>query len=301
MPDRQRRRTNLNISDRQEGGGMLRQDSKRGGNSTPLVSIVTVTYNAVQHLPDTIKSIRGQDYLNIEWIVIDGGSTDGTVDLLRANEDVADYWLSEPDAGMYDALAKGFSRAQGDILCWLNAGDIFLPGALTVVAEVFHAHPETNWISGMRFWHLSGSRIIGSFVPYAYSSDLIGCGAYGKMLPHIQQESTFFRRSMLEGVSMARLREFKLAGDLYLWHCFSKHDRLTLVIAGLGSFCIHEGQLSEDKAAYSREAEKFLDRITVALRIKMLAHLFLNYVPLRYKRAIAGDAMVKWVKGRGWI
>jgi len=266
----------------------------------PLISIVTVTFNAVQHLPDTLKTIRTQDYPNVEWIVIDGGSTDGTSDFLRANEDVIDYWLSEPDRGMYDALAKGFEKASGEILCWLNAGDILLNGALSTVAEVFQNHPEANWLTGIHFWHLPGGRIIGCHIPPAYSSDLIGCGAYGKSLPYIQQESTFFKRSMLNGVNMDRFREFKLAGDLYLWSCFAKHDRLTLVCAGLGSFCIQEGQLSEDKQAYWKEADTFLERTTFAARIKILLRKPLKYAPIRVKKMAAGDDMLTWVKGKGW-
>ena len=293
------------MSNRQEGGARLHQDSKRGGPSTPftgmpLISIVTVTFNAVQHLPDTLKTIRTQDYPNVEWIVIDGGSTDGTTDFLRANEDVIDYWLSEPDRGMYDALAKGFEKASGEILCWLNAGDILLNGALSTVAEVFQNHPEANWLTGIHFWHLPGGRIIGCHIPPAYSSDLIGCGAYGKSLPYIQQESTFFKRSMLNGVNMDRFREFKLAGDLYLWSCFAKHDRLTLVCAGLGSFCIQEGQLSEDKQAYWKEADTFLERTTFAARIKILLRKPLKYAPIRVKKMAAGDDMLTWVKGKGW-
>lgn len=287
------------MSDRQEGGARLRKGSKRGGRNMPLISIVTVTFNAFQYLPDTLKTIRAQDYPNVEWIVIDGGSKDGTIDFLRANEDV-DYWLSEPDRGMYDALAKGFERANGEILCWLNAGDMFLFGALSTVGEVFQDHPEVNWITGINFWHVSGCKIIGCFIPPVYSSDLIGCGAYGKSLPYIQQESTFFRRSMLNGVSMERFREFKLAGDLYLWSCFSKHDHLTLVCAGLGSFCIQNGQLSEDKESYWREADTFLDRITFAKRIKILLQMSLKIVPGRFKKMVEGDAMLTWVKGKGW-
>lgn len=288
------------MSDRQEGGARLGQGSKRAGSAVPRISIVTVTYNAVHHLPDTLKTIRAQDYPNVEWIVIDGGSTDGTTDYLRANEDVIDYWLSEPDRGMYDALAKGFKQASGEIVCWLNAGDIFLNGALSTVAEVFQTHPETNWITGMHFWHLPGCRIIGSFIPPAYDSNLIGCGAYGKWLPYIEQEATFFRRSMLGGVNIEKFRQFKLAGDLYLWSCFAKRDQLTLVCAGLGSFCIHEGQLSSDKQAYWKEAETFLARITFAARIKILLRMPFKYAPIRVKKMLAGNAMLTWVKGKGW-
>ncbi|MGA7749555.1 MAG: glycosyltransferase family 2 protein [Gallionella sp.] len=288
------------MSDRQEGGARLHQGSKRADSGMPFISIITVAFNAAQHLPDTLKSIRAQDYPGVEWIVIDGRSTDGTADFLRANEDVIDYWLSEPDRGMYDALAKGFERANGEIVCWLNAGDMFLSGALATVAEVFQTHPETNWLTGIHFWHLPGRRIIGCYIPPAYSSDLIGCGAYGKSLPYIQQESTFFRRSMLNGVNMERFGAFKLAGDLYLWSCFARHDKLTLVCAGLGSFCIQEGQLSEDKKSYWKEADTFLDRITIALWIRILLRMPLKYAPIRVKKWVAGDAMLTWVKGKGW-
>ena len=288
-----------------EGGTRLQRGPKRSEPGLPLISIVTVTFNAVELFPDTLKTIRAQDYPNVEWIVIDGGSTDGTIDILRANQDVIDYWLSEPDRGMYDALAKGFERANGEILCWLNAGDMFLNGALSIVADVFQSHPEKNWITGMQFKHLPGCKIIGCYIPLGYCSDLIGCGAYGRpfcgrSLPFIEQESTFFRRSMLDGVNMERFREFKLAGDLYLWFCFAKHDKLTVVIAGLGSFCIHAGQLSEDIESYWKEADTFLDRITFALRIKMLVRLLLGYAPISYKIRMAGNAMLTWVKGKGW-
>ena len=286
--------------DRQEGGARLRLGSKHDGSGMPLISIVTVTFNAIQHLPDTLKTIRAQDYPNVEWIVIDGGSKDGTTDFLRANEDVIDYWVSEPDRGMYDALVKGFERANGEILCWLNAGDMFLLGALSTVVEVFQTHPKKNWITGIHFWHLPGCKIIGCYIPPAYNSDLIGCGAYGKSLPYIQQESTFFRRSMLNGINMERFREFKLAGDLYLWSRFAKQDRLTLVCAGLGSFCIQEGQLSEDKDAYWKEADTFLDRITFISMVKILLRMPLKNAPIRVKKWAASNTMLTWVKDRGW-
>lgn len=293
------------MSERQEGGARLHQGSQRGGpgsavGGAPLISIITVTLNSVQLLPDTLKSICSQEYPNLEWIVIDGGSTDGTVDILRTNEDVIDYWVSEPDRGMYDALAKGFERAGGEIICWLNAGDLLLDGALAIVAEVFQIHPETNWLTGIHFWHLPGRKIIGCHIPPAYSSDLIVCGAYGRSLPYIQQESTFFRRSLLEGVDIEKFRSLKLAGDLYLWSSFARRDRLLLVCAGLGSFCIHDGQLSEAKLAYWQEASTFLERISFSSWLKIILRMPLKNAPIRVKKWAAGDAILTWEKGKGW-
>jgi GT2 family glycosyltransferase len=88
------------MRDRREGGARLHRGSKRSEPGMPLISIITATFNASKFIPDTIRSIRAQSYPNIEWIIIDGGSTDTTVDLLRANEDLIDYWLSEPDCGI---------------------------------------------------------------------------------------------------------------------------------------------------------------------------------------------------------
>jgi glycosyltransferase involved in cell wall biosynthesis len=89
----------------------------------PLITIITSTYNAAGHLPSLIKSIRQQTYGNIEWIVVDGASTDGTLDILQQNEDVIDHWVSEPDKGIYDAWNKGVRLAHGEWICFLGADD----------------------------------------------------------------------------------------------------------------------------------------------------------------------------------
>lgn len=265
-----------------------------------LISVITVSYNAVKHLPDTINSIRTQDYSNIEWVVIDGGSLDGTLELLKENEDIISCLVSEPDNGMYDALAKGFEQANGDVICWLNAGDIFLAGAISVVSEVFEQNPMINWITGMQFWHLPGSRIINCFMPIMFSSDLVECGSYGKKLPFIQQESTFFRRPLLSSVNIEKFRSFKLAGDLFLWTCFAKENQLKVIGAGLGSFCIHDGQLSEDQKSYWLEAKTFLKPMTLGSYAKTIFQLPLQYLPRRLKKIIAGKNMLLWKKGVGW-
>lgn len=279
---------------------MLEGSTERGSRGDPAITVVTCTYNAAQYLPDTIRSICAQDFPNVEWIVIDGGSTDGTLDIIKKYENIIDFWVSESDRGMYDAISKGFEKANGKILCWLNAGDIFMPGALSLVAELFDKYPSVNWMTGMQFTHLPGGKIVSCFVPAMYSQDLIRCGAYGERLPVIQQESTFFRKTILSSVDMARFGNFKLAGDLYLWSCFAKQERLTVVCAALGSFCIHEGQLSENHALYRQEASTFLEPLTLTAWIKTKLQLPLQYLPRRLKKAVAGRNMLVWEKGRGW-
>jgi glycosyltransferase involved in cell wall biosynthesis len=105
----------------------------------PLISIITATFNAVDHLPRTIKAVRELTYQNIEWIIVDGNSSDATVDLFRQNEDIIDYWVSEPDGGIYDAWNKGVSIAKGEWISFLGAGDTYKPGSINAYIKAIQA------------------------------------------------------------------------------------------------------------------------------------------------------------------
>jgi glycosyltransferase involved in cell wall biosynthesis len=109
----------------------------------PLISVITSTYRAAEHLPRIIESIRAQTFDSFEWIVIDGASTDGTVDILRQSQDVVDYWLSEPDTGIYDAWNKGIRHARGMWVLFLGADDYFwAPDVLSRAAQALRAVPS---------------------------------------------------------------------------------------------------------------------------------------------------------------
>jgi glycosyltransferase involved in cell wall biosynthesis len=113
----------------------------------PLVSVVTVVYNGEDYLEDCIESVVGQTYDAVEYIVVDGGSTDASVDIIKCYEDSIDQWISEPDKGVYDAMNKGIKRASGDIIGLVNADDYYNQDTAKIVAKVYAEKPQ-NIISG---------------------------------------------------------------------------------------------------------------------------------------------------------
>jgi len=114
----------------------------------PLVSIITPSYNQVRYLEDTIQSVIQQDYPNVEYIVIDGGSSDGSLEVIEKYQDNLAWWVSEPDQGQADAINKGFRKAKGDIIAWLNSDDLYLPGAISSAVELFQNNPDSGVIYG---------------------------------------------------------------------------------------------------------------------------------------------------------
>lgn len=234
------------------------------------ISIVTACYNAVDTIEQTILSVLSQDYPSIEYILVDGGSIDGTVDIIRKYESKLTYWVSEPDKGMYDALAKGFEHVSGDVCAYINADDFYQPHAFATVCEIFQ-DSKYQWITGISATYNIFGQIVGTKLPFRYRSSFIQKGLYnGNPLPFIQQESTFWRTELMQHVDMGQFRALQLAGDYYLWKCFSLYAELDIVNCIFSGFRRRKGQLSEAIDDYRKELETFcpaqpnlLDRITV--------------------------------------
>ncbi len=146
---------NINTSPARSGDAVPQMQSAQIIASTrtvaaqewPLVSIVTPSYNHGLYIEATIQSVLQQDYPNLEYIVIDGGSQDDTVEILKRYGDRL-CWISEPDHGQADAINKGFRMARGEILAWLNSDDTYLPGAVRQAVEYFQKHPDTSMVYG---------------------------------------------------------------------------------------------------------------------------------------------------------
>lgn len=184
-----------------------------------MISVVTPSYNQATFIEATIESIHGGGYPAIEHIVIDGGSTDGSVDIIRRHADKLAYWVSEPDGGQTEALMKGFERATGDIQCWLNSDDLFEPWTLHEVASEFERHPETAWMYGDATWIDADGVVIKPQREHGFSRFI---WMYGHN--YIPQPSTFWRSELYRAVGGLDPR-FDLAMDADLWIRFADVTR----------------------------------------------------------------------------
>lgn len=224
----------------------------------PKISLVTPSFRHARFLATTIESVLSQNYPNLEYVIVDGGSDDGTLDIIRRHEPHLHWWCSEPDGGHYDAVNKGFQHTTGEIMAWINSDDILLPWTLHAVGSIFAALPEVAWISSLEqtridyHGHCVGSGRIAGFSREAF---LDGCyishpGRRHWFLGCIQQESTFWRRSLWEAAGGSLRSAFSLAGDFDLWARFYRHAELFGVAAPLAGFRLCEHQRSSAADAY---------------------------------------------------
>ncbi len=219
------------------------------------ISVVTPNYNQVDFLESTLRSVLEQDYPNLEYIVIDGGSTDGSADLIRSYQDQLSYWVSEPDKGMYHAINKGFAKATGDIMCWINSDDVLWPGALRYVNELFASRPELNWLQGYPSVIDEQGALLYQRPPvatraYFYKMRFLGTFEF------IQQESTFWRRSLWEQAGAHLDMSYSLAADFELWMRFFNHQTLYCSRQQLAAFRKRDGQQSADQSTYLQQAQR---------------------------------------------
>jgi len=180
-------------------------------SSAPLVTIVTPSFNQRPYLEAAMRSVLDQDYPHIEYILVDGGSTDGSVDLLRSYSGRLSSWSSEPDSGQTEAINRGFERARGEILAWLNSDDVYVPGAVRQAVDYLTAHPEVGMVYGdADYIDASGERL-GRF-PSAPTDYLRLRRGY----VHIPQQAAFFRARLWRMVGPLD-ESFHFAMDYDLW------------------------------------------------------------------------------------
>jgi glycosyltransferase involved in cell wall biosynthesis len=202
--------------------------------SRPLVSIVTPSFNQAQYLEQTIISVLGQDYPQLEYLIVDGGSTDGSLEIIQRYAPRLAWWVSEADQGQTDALNKGFSRARGDILAWLNSDDTYQPGAISQAVDYLQSHPEAGMVYGDANLIGTNGEIIGKFPARQTDYRRLRRGYV-----HIPQQASFFRASLWKQVGPLD-PTFYFAMDYDLWVRLARTSELHYCPAMWANFRLHE-------------------------------------------------------------
>jgi hypothetical protein len=197
----------------------------------PTFALVTPSYNQGGSIGGTLDSVIDQRYPAVEYVVIDGGSTDGAVAEIRERADRLTYWCSEPDDGMYQAINKGFAHTTGELMGWINADDQHMPWTLQTVADVFAALPEVEWLTSLCRVDLDvegepvNVQCTRGFNRASFErGEQVPLGWYA---PNpIAQECTFWRRSLWNRTGVHVRADLQCAGDLELWARFFQHVEL---------------------------------------------------------------------------
>lgn len=211
--------------------------SSPSGTEVPLVSIITPSYNHAQFIDATIRSVVEQDYPNLEYIIIDGGSTDGSQEIIRSWAERFParlvYWVSEPDRGQTDAINKGFSRARGEILAWLNSDDTYQPEAVSRAAQYLIEHPKVGLVYGDANLIDQAGEIIGKFPARQTDYRRLRRGYV-----HIPQQAAFFRTDLWHKVGPLD-PTFYFAMDYDLWVRLASQAPIHYVAQPWANFRLH--------------------------------------------------------------
>jgi glycosyltransferase involved in cell wall biosynthesis len=256
-------------------------------NEYPKVTIVTPSYNQAEFLEKTILSVINQDYPNLEYIIMDGGSTDNSVDIIKKYEDKIDYWVSEKDNGQSDAINKGFAIAKGQIFNWLNSDDLLLPGAITIAVNYMMENPDIQMVYGDRVIIAEDGRIIRAIEQPRYLK------RFRSLNTRIPQETTFFTKELWESVNGLN-EELHLVMDTDLWQKFEQKTDFIHIPFLLGAYREHsasksvvhlgvntyDSQQASKEVRYLRDEYKFRSRSKYEKKLKF----FINQMRFMFEK-----------------
>ena len=251
--------------------------------------------NAGPLIDFTIASLLSQNALreggvSLHLVVQDGASSDDTVHRARRMLDrnlppgmTADI-RSEPDRGLYDALEKGFAAtgAQADLFAYLNAGDLWAPTCLHDLTDIVD-QTGASWICGLHAYFNAHGTLVHTRLPFRYKRELLRVGAYGRGLPTVQQESTFWSQQLHVSADWGQIATYRVAGDARLWWGFAEHAEPIIVQALLGGFTFHGDHLGATQEEYRREIGRFAGPLNPATRLRITGELPLWEQPARLK------------------
>lgn len=199
----------------------------------PLISIVTPSFNQARFLEATIQSVLGQEYPRLEYMIVDGGSTDGSLEVIKKYAGRLAWWVSEKDQGQTDAINKGFARARGEIFAWLNSDDTYEPGALHAAADYLGTHPAVGLVYGDANFIDESGRVIGRFA--AAQTDL---RRLRRGYVHIPQQAAFFRGDLWRSLGPLD-PSFYFAMDYDLWVRLAGRSQIRYVQQTWANFRLH--------------------------------------------------------------
>jgi GT2 family glycosyltransferase len=218
-----------------------------------LVSIVTPSFNQASYLEQTLLSVIEQDYADIEYLVIDGGSTDGSADIIKRYASRLAYWISEKDSGQAEAINKGMARAQGEIVAWLNSDDTYLPGAVTAAVRAFEQNPDAALVyADMLAVDERGQTFNTLRFRQLTLDDLLSFQIIG-------QPAVFMRRSAFENAGGLDL-SYHFLLDHHLWIRIASQGRILHIPQTWAAARYHaKAKNRAQAAAFGREAFRILD------------------------------------------
>ncbi|HMZ07960.1 MAG TPA: glycosyltransferase family 2 protein [Anaerolineales bacterium] len=264
-----------------------------------LVSIITPSYNQASYLEQTIRSVLEQDYPRIEYIVMDGASTDGSVEIIRKFESRLVYWESVKDAGQADAINKGFARATGEIVAWLNSDDYYLPGTVGKAVKIFEENPDVVLVYGDMLAVDEHGKTFNTLNYKQLTLEDLLC------FQIIGQPAVFMRRSALQKASGLNLT-FHFLLDHLLWIQIAKQGRILHVDQTWSAARYHAEAKNVAKAAeFGREAFRILETIAqdkdlaaTLHKIDRRAHASAYRVDARYllDGGLPGQALSAWFR-----
>jgi len=259
-------------------------------HSEPLISIITPSFNSAKYIETTIKSVINQSYKNFEYIIIDGGSNDGTVEIIEKYQDKLSYWVSEPDQGMYQAVNKGLARAKGSIIAYLNSDDIYYPNTLKIVVNFFNRNDKISLVYGrLDFIDKNNNWLYTLNYPKFFIYLFMRAN-----FSTIGQPASFWRGNMSMENKLFD-EDLKLASDFDFFIRIGRSYKVSYFPEVLAAFRIHNEQMTERYSKTAYDEINIIHKRYFPNELKIKNYLIRSIYKLFFK-AINIKAYIKKIK-----